>query len=99
MRSDYIFYFLYIFLGITGCKRHWATLLDTDLDLLLPLNVTGSDSDLDNTFWLRKYLILLLNSINIWFFTPHNILVKEIELGCIWTILLGIITLKNWEIF
>ena len=30
------FYFLYIFLGIIGWKRHWATLLDTDMDSLLP---------------------------------------------------------------
>ena len=30
------FYFLYIFLGITDWKRHWTTLLDTDLDSLLP---------------------------------------------------------------
>ena len=30
------FYFLYIFIGISGWKRHWATLLHTDLDSLLP---------------------------------------------------------------
>ena len=30
------FYFLYIFLGTIGWKRHWATLLDTGFDLLLP---------------------------------------------------------------
>ena len=29
------FYFMYTFLGIVGWKRHWATLLDTDLDWLL----------------------------------------------------------------
>ena len=29
------FYFMYTFLGIAGWKRHWATLLDTDLDWLL----------------------------------------------------------------
>ena len=26
------FYVLYIFLGLIGWKRHWLTLLDTDLD-------------------------------------------------------------------
>ena len=26
-----------MFMGITGKERHWTTLLDTDLDLLLPL--------------------------------------------------------------
>ena len=30
------FYFLNVFLGITGKERHWTTHLDTDLDLLLP---------------------------------------------------------------
>ena len=30
------FYFSYIFLGIIGWKGHWATLLGTDLDSLLP---------------------------------------------------------------
>ena len=29
-------YFLYSFLGKIHWKRHWATLLDTDLDSLLP---------------------------------------------------------------
>ena len=29
------FYFLYIFLGEIGWKRHWAALLDIDLDSLL----------------------------------------------------------------
>ena len=36
------FYFLYIFLGIIGWKRHWTTLLD------MPLN---------NTFWIHYYLL------------------------------------------
>ena len=31
-----IFNFLYKFLGITYWKRHWTTILDTDLDALLP---------------------------------------------------------------
>ena len=31
-----IFKFLYKFLGITYWKRHWTTILDTDLDALLP---------------------------------------------------------------
>ena len=30
------FYFLYIFLGEIGWKRHWAAFLDIDLDSLLP---------------------------------------------------------------
>ena len=30
------FHFLYKFLGINGWKQHWKTILDTDLDLLLP---------------------------------------------------------------
>ena len=30
------FYFLNVFLGITDKERHWTTILDTDLDLLLP---------------------------------------------------------------
>ena len=30
------FYFLRIFIGIIGWKWHWKTLLDTDLDSLLP---------------------------------------------------------------
>ena len=40
---------------------------------------------------------MLFNNINIWFSTPHNIWSKEIELECIWTILLEIINYsKEW---
>ena len=39
----------------------------------------------------EKYLIVLLNNINIWFFKPHNIWSREIELDCFWTIPLDII--------
>ena len=41
------FYFLYVFYGITGKERHWATFLDADLDLLLPLTLQGL-----GFFWL-----------------------------------------------
>ena len=45
----------------------------------------------------KKYLTLPLNDINIWFFTPHNICLSKIVLGCIWTILLDIINYtKEW---
>ena len=29
---------------------------------------------------------MLLNNINIWFFTTHNISHKKVELDCVWTI-------------
>ena len=55
--------------------------------------------DQDNCFWIRKiYLTVLLNNINIWFFKPHNIWPREVDLDCIWTILLDIIHYtKKWE--
>ena len=35
-QRDNFFYFLYKFLEIIDWKRHWTTILDTDLDSLLP---------------------------------------------------------------
>ena len=40
---------------------------------------------------------MLFNKINIWFSTPRNICAREIELECIWTIVLEIINYsKEW---
>ena len=55
-------------------------------------NRIGLSLDLDNSFWIRKIIyFLLFNNINIWFSTPLNIWSRDIELDCIWTILLEII--------
>ena len=57
MQGDNIFYFLNIFLGITGWTRNdIGQQLDTDLDLPLPFNGIGLDLDLDNSFWIRQIL-------------------------------------------
>ena len=46
---------------------------------------------------MKNTYILLLNNINIWFFTPHNIWPRKIELECIWIILLDKINCtKKW---
>ena len=55
-----------------------------------PLNGIELDLDLDNSGY-EKYFTMLLNNINIWFFTPHNIWPREVKLDCIWTIPLDII--------
>ena len=57
------FYFLYIFLGIIGWKRYWATLLDTDLDSLLPYN----------------YLTLLVTTLALGFSHTKHCLTKSIK--------------------
>ena len=62
------------------------------------LNGIGLEMDLNNSCWIWKYLTLLLNNINIWFFTLDHIWPKEIELDSVWTILLEILNYtEEWE--
>ena len=62
--------------------RYW-------LDLLLPL-LPRLDLDLDNSFWIQK-ILYFWHLATLTFAFPHNIWCREIELDCIWTILLDII--------
>ena len=49
-----------------------ATILDNDLDLLLPLNEIRLDLDLGNSFWIQIIPNFATNNINILVFhTPH----------------------------
>ena len=60
------------------------------------LNGIGLDLDLGNSFWIQKILYFWYLTTLIFGF-PHNIWSREIELDCIWTILLDIINYtKEW---
>ena len=63
-----IFNFLYKFLEIIDWKRHWTTILDTDLDSLLPFGI-GLDWHLNNSFWIQNISNVATSNINIWFLT------------------------------
>ena len=61
-KETIFFYFLYKFLEIIDWKWHWATILHTDLDSLLPFKWN----------WMRQNVPnVATNNINIWFLT-HN---------------------------
>ena len=65
----FFFYFLYEFLEIIGWKRHWTTILDTDLDSLLPFKWN----------WMRQNIPNVATSnINICFLTHNTFSDQEI---------------------
>ena len=57
------FYFLYKFIGIIGWKRHWTTILDTDLDSFYLLNRIGFDWHLKDVFWIKNIPSVATNNI------------------------------------
>ena len=70
---QFFFNFLYKFLEIIGWKQHWATILGTDLDSLLPFKWN----------WMRQNIPnVATNNINIWFLT-HNTFSDEEKLDLI----------------
>ena len=61
-KETFLFYFLCICPEIIGWKRYWTTILDTDLDSLVPFKWN----------WMRQNVPnVATNTINIWFLT-HN---------------------------
>ena len=82
-REETIVLPLNVLLGITGKEQHWATLLDTDSDLLLSFKRNWRlDLDLDNSFRIQRILYFCyLTTLKFGF--PHNIWSREIELDCI----------------
>ena len=80
--KELIIFNLYKFLEIIDWKRHWTTILDTDLGSLLPFNGIGLDWHLNNSFWIENIPNVTTNNINIWFLT-HNVLSDQRKLDLI----------------
>ena len=59
-KETIFFNFLYKYLEIIDCKRHWTTILDTDLDSLLPFKWNCMRQNIPN---------VATSNINIWFLT------------------------------